>query len=399
MAKIQSNIWKFAVYSITNKRTYMTFLTIYLLTMPNATAKTIGILTAVGQIIGFILEIPSGYISDRIGYKNALLFARFSFILSTLCYVLANSVPWFFAGAIFLAVGLAFSSGTSSAFMHDTLRELGKDKKYAYIMGRIQSLGFAVPILFIILLPYIAETSFKLAFLGALIIDIVGFIAVFLMTNPKNETKVEEVNSTNFKQTIKEWFKTGWFRYILIWSIVFGVIFGATVGFKNPYQEIIGFSLTSLGFLWAGSRLLISGLLLLNGWIYKKFSYKQFIIMRALIYSLCFLGIGLTYNMWVIASLFIISNTFLWGLNSASLQYDLNFIKTSESKATLLSINYLIQKIFTTIFGLAMGFLILEYSYSFSYLIMGMILLVIIITSIFYIKNPSQVRIHPSTNW
>lgn len=387
MNKIQGNIWKFAIHSITGKRTYMTFLTIYLLTMPNATAKTIGILIAIGQITGFFFEIPSGYISDRIGHKNALVLGRISFVLSTLCYVLANSIPWFFIGTIFLAIGFAFMSGTASAFMYDTLKEIGKDKEYAHIMGRIQSLGFAVPIVFIILLPFIAETSFKLAFLAALVIDIVGLIVVLSMTSPNNETKVEEISIINFKQTIREWFKVGWFKYILIGSIVFGIVFGATVGFKNPYQEIIGFSITALGFLWATSRLLISGLLLLNGWIYKTFSYKQFIIIRTSIYSLCFLGIGLTSNMWIIASFFIIQNTFMWGMISASTQYSLNFIKTSKSKATLLSINQLVKKIFTTIFGLIMGFSILGYSYAFSYLIMGFVLVFILIISIFYLKE------------
>ncbi len=387
MNKIQGNIWKFAIHSITKKRTYMTFLTIYLLMMPNATAKTIGILIAVGQIVGFFLEIPSGYISDRIGHKNALVLGRILFVLSTLCYVLADSISWFFLGTIFLAIGFAFMSGTASAFMHDTLKEMGKDKEYAHIMGRIQSLGFAVPIIFIILLPFIAETSFKLAFLAALVIDIVGLIFVLLMTNPNNGTKVEEVSIVNFKQTIREWFEAGWFRYILIGSIVFGVIWGATVGFKNPYQEMIGFSITSLGFLWAASRLLISGLLLLNGWAYRTFSYKQFIIIRTSIYSVCFLGIGLTSNMWIIASLFMIQNAFMWGMISTSTQYSLNFIKTSKSKATLLSINQLVKKIFTTIFGLTMGFLVLGYSYSFSYLIMGFVLVFVLIISIFYLQK------------
>ncbi len=385
--KIEANIWKFAIYSITNKRTYMTFLTIYLLMMPSATAKTIGVLTAVGQITGFLFEIPSGYISDRIGHKNALVFSRIFFIFSTLCYVLANSIPWFFLGAIFLAIGFAFMSGTGSAFMHDTLKEIGKDKQYAHIMGRVQSLGFAVPIIFIILLPFIAETSFKLAFLTVLVIDIVGFLVALSMTNPNNEGKIEEISIVNFKQTIREWFNAGWFRYILIGSIVFGVSFGATAGFKNPHQEMIGFSITSLGFLWAGSRVLISGLLLFNGWVYKTFSYKQFIIMRTVIYALCCLGIGLISNMWVVAVMFMIQAAFMWGMSPVVAQYNLEFIKTSKSKATLLSINQLIEKIFTTIFGFTMGFLVLGYSYPPSSLIMGIILVVILIFAMFYLKN------------
>jgi len=361
--------------------------------MPSATAKTIGILTAVGQIVGFFMEIPSGYISDRIGHKNALLIGRASFIFSTACYVFANSILWFFLGAIFLAIGFAFMSGTGSAFMHDTLQELGKSKLYAKIMGRVQSLGFAIPIIFIISLPFIAEVNFKLAFMGALIIDLIGFFFVLSMINPKSETKVEEISFKNFKKTLKEWVNVGWFRYILIGSIVFSIIMGSNMGFKNPYQELLGFSISSLGFLWGASRLLISGLLLLNGWIYKILSYKQFILMKAIVYSLTFIGIGITSNMWVVAYLFIIQNVFLWGLSSSESQYKLEFIKKSNSKATLLSINELVKKIFITIVGLAMGFLVLGYSYAFSYLIMGIILVFVIIISIFYLKSANALRL------
>jgi len=94
--KLQSNIWKMAVYYITNKRTYLTFLTIFLLTMPNATAKTIGLILAVGQFVGFLVEIPSGYISDRIGHRNALIIARSAMVFSTACYVFATSIAVFY---------------------------------------------------------------------------------------------------------------------------------------------------------------------------------------------------------------------------------------------------------------------------------------------------------------
>lgn len=45
---LNGNIPKFTIHSITNKRAYMTFLTIFFLTMPDATAKTIGFLILIG---------------------------------------------------------------------------------------------------------------------------------------------------------------------------------------------------------------------------------------------------------------------------------------------------------------------------------------------------------------
>lgn len=392
--ELKNNIWKFTVHSITNKRTYMTFLSIYLLTMPGTTERFIGILTGISQIAGFLLEIPSGYISDKIGHRNALIIARSFMVLSTGCYIFADSKSWFIAGAIFLAIGWAFVSGTGSAFMHDTLRSIGKEHHYSKIMGKVKSIGFAIPIIFILLLSSIADSDFRLAFTIALGIDIVGLIAVLMLKQPPVEKEeVQEIGVNNFRSVFKKWIKVGWFKYALISSIIFGISFGATAGFKNTYQELVGFSISLIGVLWAISRFLISGTLLINGYIYEKLSFKQFILLRTFIYSVSFMILGMVSNMWLIAIFFIIPNIACWGLESASSQYHLDFIRQSNSKATLLSVNNLIQNIFSGIFGVLMGFLVAGYSYSTAYFVTGIILLIIVFVSVFYLNNNKSIKV------
>ncbi len=172
------------VILMVNKRPYMTFLTIFLLTMPSATAKTIGLLTLVGQIVGFLFEVPSGYISDKIGHRNALIISSVAMVLSTACYVFADNIYWFFAGAILLSISIAFKSGTNSAFIHETLTALNKEDRYAEIEGKMRSIGFAVPIILILLLAVIAETNFRLAFGVMLIVDIIALFVAVALANP-----------------------------------------------------------------------------------------------------------------------------------------------------------------------------------------------------------------------
>lgn len=387
--KLNANIWKFAVHAITNKRAYMPFLTIFLLTMPNATAKTIGLLTLIGQITGFVFEIPSGYISDKIGHKKALILARVAMALSTLCYIFADKIWWFFLGSILLAIGWAFVSGTGNAFMHNTLMALGKDKQYAAIMGKIRSVGFAIPIIIIITLSTIAESSFKIAFVIAFIIDIIGLVTVLFMKNPPREKQtVKEIGPSNFSTVLREFISVGWLPFVLAGSIVLSIIFGATIGFKNPYQEMLGFSISALGILWAVSRVFISGLLLINGWIYRKLSFKGFLLLRVFIFGVSFIAIGFITNMWVVAVLFIMGNTAMWGFLSAESQYLLEFIKDSKFKATLLSVKELITKLFTAGVGIAMGLLVVKFSFQIAYLIVGIFLfLIMCVTAIFLPKH------------
>ncbi len=369
----------------------MTFLSIFFLTMPDATTKMVGLLTLAGQLAGFIFEVPSGYVSDRIGHRNALLIARIAMVLSTACYIFADNTAWFFAGSILLAIGLAFVSGTGSALMHNTLTAIKRETEYAKIMGRIKSLGFGVPVIFILLLPVLAESSFQIAFIVALVIDIIGLLAVIAMAEPDSKKyEVEEVKPETFLQNAKEMKKLGWLPYVIITQLIFALSFGATAGFKNPFQESLGFSISMLGVLWAASRVFISALLLTNGWVYKTFTYKQYITLHSTVYALSFMGILFTNNMWIVASLFLIGNVFGWGLTAASDQYTLEFIGKSKSKATLISISQLIQKIFAAGTGLLMGILVFNLGYNKAYFVIGLLILLTVFTAIVLLP-----RFHP----
>lgn len=391
-ARLEWNIWKFAVHKTTNKRTYMTFMTIFLLTMPNTTARTIGFLTLVGQITGVLFEVPSGYISDRIGHKQALILGRAALAVSTFLYIVADRAWYFFLATIFLSIGWAFESGTDSAFMHETLRSLGKQDLYARIMGKIKSLGFAVPVILILILAAVADHTFRTAFVIAFCVDLVGLVAVLLLATPPIEQSTGELTFEKFSDIEQSFMRVGWMPYIVASTLLSGILLGTTIGFKNPYQEMLGLSITLIGVFWAISRLLISGMLLLNGKIYERFSFKQFILFEALIVGVSVLGIGLTRNMWVVAALFVFANVPLWGLGGAREQYYLSFIHDKNSKATLLSLIELINKIVIGIVGFFMGFLVLDVGFENAYLVVGAALILLAVGTALFVHNHYIIR-------
>jgi hypothetical protein len=51
--KLKSNLWKFAVFFITQRRMFWPLLTVYFLAFPDNTLRQIGIFLAIGQIGGF----------------------------------------------------------------------------------------------------------------------------------------------------------------------------------------------------------------------------------------------------------------------------------------------------------------------------------------------------------
>jgi len=88
-------------------------------------------LSAVYYFSVFVLEVPSGYFSDRIGRRITLLLAAGSLAGSYCCFIIGAGFWWFAAGQFLLATGIAMQSGTDTAFLYDSLKTLGREAEYA----------------------------------------------------------------------------------------------------------------------------------------------------------------------------------------------------------------------------------------------------------------------------
>ncbi|MCA9352776.1 hypothetical protein KC901_01185, partial [Patescibacteria group bacterium] len=143
----------------------------------------------------------------------------------------------------------------------------------------------------------------------------------------------------------------------------------------------------ALGVFWAISRVGISGVLLLSGKLKERLTLKNFIVIQACLYTILFLGIGLTHNRWVIIVLFMLLSVIRWGSSSLRDHYYLEFIENLPNKASLLSINSFFEKIMTGIIGLMMGYSVLHFGYQMSYVITGVLFVVLVLLGYLILKN------------
>ena len=100
---LEGNIWKYGLFLVLHKRVYAAILGAYYLTIPDVTVQTIGVIFLLGKLGGTLFEIPSGYLSDKLGHKNALVFTKVLATISTLLFLLATNV---FMKLFFLSFGL-----------------------------------------------------------------------------------------------------------------------------------------------------------------------------------------------------------------------------------------------------------------------------------------------------
>ncbi|MEM7153944.1 MAG: MFS transporter [Myxococcota bacterium] len=87
------------------------------------------------------LEVPSGYLSDRIGRRPTLIMASGAWLLGYLVLAMAPSLEVFVVGQLLLAAGMAFNSGTDGALLYDSLATLEREDELADHEGRAQARG------------------------------------------------------------------------------------------------------------------------------------------------------------------------------------------------------------------------------------------------------------------
>mgnify|MGYP003393639584 CR=1 FL=1 len=383
--RLEANIWKYALLLIANKRVFVAIFGAYYLTVPGVTPQVIGIIMLAGSLAGFIFEIPSGYMSDKVGHKRAIVISRILMIISTLFFLFANSIPFLILGGVFLSASTAFLSGTGSAFLHETLRYLNREHEYAKVAGKVSAIGFAIPVVFMVLVPFLVSISYKIPFIIGLVIDVIGLVAaISLITPPLPQEETAEIKVTNFKQVIRAGYKLNFFSIALFSGIISGTLFGIS-GFRAPYQLFLEIPVIWYGVLFGIGRLLASLMLAYSGSLKKLTTLSSFYGLQLIIFSTLFIALGVIGTWWIVAIIFIIINAFNWGLSKIDEGYQLDIIKSSKFKATLLSTGSQIDQVFSAISSFGFGFLIERVSYQYGFLYVGIIFLAILIPLYVYI--------------
>ncbi len=387
--KLESNIWKYTLILVANKRIFAAILSVYYLTIPDVTASWIGTFILIGSLAGFVFEVPSGYLSDKIGHKTALVISRIATLLSTLFFLLADSISFLILGTIFLSIGSAFISGTGSAFMHETLRALGRESEYTKVIGKASSIGFAVPILLTVAIPFLVSISFKIPFLIALVFDFLGLWAALALVRPHvPQERVDEIDVKRFRDVVKEGMEKIFFRYALFSGILFGALWTTGI-FRGPYQESLGILVIWFGVLHGIGRVGASLLLAYSGRLRDLIgNIHQFQTAQIVVYGLLYVVLALCTTWWIVASAFILLNAFQWGMSKVEEGYLLDMVRTSNFKATLLSLKALIGELATAVIGFSIGILVQYYGFQVGFGALGIsVILVLMILHIYITKR------------
>lgn len=232
----------------------------------------------------------------------------------------------------------------------------------------------------------------------AFVVDVIGLLAAISLAVPSvTQEHIEEIGATNFKQVLQEGYRLNFFSIALFSGIISGTLFSVG-GFRAPYQIFLEIPVIWYGIFFGIGRAFASLMLAYSGKIKKFITLPSFYGFQLIIYTLLILVLGIVSTWWIVVVAFIIISAFQWGLSKIDEGYQLDIIKSSKFKATLLSTGSQIDQAVSAVSSFGIGFIIERVSYQYGFLYSGIIFFAILFPLYLYIAHRYKTGIYETVS-
>lgn len=367
----ESNIWKFYLFMFLNGLELTIPIYVLFLLANNLSMTQVMILEVIFIVLTLGLEVPSGAFADLYGRKTAFIISDLSFVIGFLIFGFGTNFWHFLIANILVACSMAFWSGTDSAFVYDTLKELKREKDYAKIFGRGHSF---VNIIFAFMalagVAIASKTGYRpLFFITAGFVFLAIFVALSFKEPPIHKKLLDRKYSEHLKEALKFASTHKIVRNFIIYFSVAGALSHLTWFVLQPYYGQSSLPIYFVGIAIFLYFFIYSFGMMFSNFFVKKFSEKGVIFTNLLISSFSFIGFFFINK---IAALVVLSiMTFFNGVSNIFVDRGINHHTDSHHRATVLSIKNMGKSIFYAIFAPLIGLFTDIFSPEAAFLMMG----------------------------
>lgn len=378
----------------------------------------IALVQSVGAIATAVLEIPTGWISDRCGHHIVLKIASFSRLVAIVTLTFANSFLLMVASELFFSLASASQSGAGSAFLFEATNANSRmDRKngaYALILSKMTGTQSIIRITVRLIAPVLFSINPLTPFVISIFVYFLGLLVTLefkendVSPNRRNNCLPEEdgfirtrTSKLNLKENVQTFFqelikivKTNIFISLCTVSAISLILVSNYSQFIAPNLTSMGFDIKFLGIVTAaaslgeffGSRLTAKIVKTLKN-SYKKsvgdiitFSGNvEFLVILAIlsVIAILMLCAGLIPSIYVCIFTYVAINLFSTTL-SILINNQMNLIAEENNRATLLSVSNQIEEIASVVSDPLIGIALDFSGFGTTYVGLGCITLVVI---------------------
>lgn len=316
----------------------------------------ISLLLATWSIIVLLIEIPSGALADKYSRRNLLGIAQVIRAMGYVVWIFWPSFEGFLLGLALWGVGRSLTSGTFEALVYDELKAIGKEEKYAKVIGRTESFAMFFGLgATLLATPVFAQLGYEGVLWGSVVAVIgAGLVALTL----PNKAKQEDVESMSYTMIMRRAVKEVAQNNALLKIIVFGVFTGVLFRIFDEYASlIIRSGDIATVFVPVVSALVFLPLIVMDFFAYKlekmrQISFVVFLIVAGI--SLVLAGKYLGWAGLIALSIFLLLIKVSITIFGAKVQHAIK----GRTRATITSINGFGIEVSAVLGFLCFGFLV-----------------------------------------
>ena len=349
-----------------------------------ASAATVGLVTGVGEFIGYALRLISGRFADRVGAYWPLTFAGYALILSI--PLLGFAGHWELAALFILLerMGKAIRTPARDAILSHATKQVGRGWGFALHEALDQVGAFVGPLIFyaVFVLEGNYRQGFAILWMPAILALVFLTIARMKVPSTENLEVPEVLPLRNGKGGLPRIF---WFYSAFTFFSVAGFVHFQIISYHFKVQSV--FSDALIPILYAAAMAVDAVVALIIGKAYDRIGLNSLLILPLLTIPIPFFGFLAGRDLAVISIV-------LWG---AVMGIHETIMRAAIADLTPIAHRGFAYGIFNTIYGGAwllgsavMGFL---YDLSFEYLLGFAVLMELMSLPLFFMMKKENVLI------
>jgi MFS family permease len=300
MRTLHGNIGRLYAFSCMQKTLFpMAIITLFWKDRIGLSLTQILLLQSILSVVTVVMEYPSGYVSDRIGYRVALNIASLLGMAGWGIYIFAGSFSQVAAAEILLGISISFISGSDSALLYETLKAEDRTEDYLRLEGRMNGFAQAGEALGASFAGILYATAPLLPFALQVGVWLLAFLLTRSMVEPERERTVTTDHLAEaFRSTRFAFLENRHLRYTILLNAVLGLASFYPVWLIQPYMQASGVPLAWFGPIWAGANLTVALFAVASHRVHYGLGDRKMVILFILLIGAGYFGLGFIGGLW-----------------------------------------------------------------------------------------------------
>lgn len=336
---VRSNIWKLYVIRALSGCLFSIPIIVLLFQTAGLTLQQIYLLQAGFGASILLLEIPSGYLSDRWGRKPTLIVGFMTGVAGYLLYTQAHDFTTFLLAELAVGVCSSFFSGTFESMTYDTLLELGEERENRRVAGNQFSFDLAAEACAALLGGLVALWSLTATLWLSAAAFLIGAAICFTLKEPsRHKPQVENHWKAVWEVCVHTLLTHRGLRSITLIGGLISAMSLALFWSTQPYQKLVGLPVYLWGAMHAITVLLGAAAARNAGWLERRADDRKILIGIAATIVGVYLILAVAPPHWAFLALFPASRI-AWSLLHPLSTDMVNRMTTSDVRSTVLSVH------------------------------------------------------------